>query len=268
MNNKRITFGFVSGVVTGLAGILLAIFCYYHLYLSRTDASLPSVAFQPAFVTLSNVWVTPESPQTFSLKLLNSSRSTITIEKLQFSHPCCTGLIAGSRIFPIQVPAGASVPVVVTVKSLRQERGPAEVKIDALTEIDGQNMIVRAVARIEFAQVLNSTPLLLSFGEIDPSRGKVTRDVSVWCPPDGPVPVVKASVQTEDPSVSAVFTKTESPSTVPDRSIDFGKLSVTIDPSIAPSRLNTTVILRSGSHELRFPVLAFVSDAILKEDKP
>ena len=161
----------------------------------------------------------------------------------------------------MRIPARDSAPVKVAVASRKGERGPLEINFGVVGRIGRQPVDVGSVVAVRFVQHLNAEPSFLVFGKISDTNTKRAETIDLWFPQDGEAPKDELTVKSDDPCVSVLVKRFPKPQMSRDNKnvkMTFAELDVTLDPKIAPERMRASVIVRSGTNELRIPVLAFI----------
>ncbi|MFO1041886.1 MAG: hypothetical protein U0941_08885 [Planctomycetaceae bacterium] len=230
------------------------------LSVSREE-STHALTFDPPFLSGEQAWILPGDSQEFTVTLKNTESNEVWIDDLRFSCSCASGSINGKRQFPVRIPARDSVPVKVDITSRKGERGPLEVRFGVVGRIGNQRVDVGSVIAVRFVQHLNAEPASLVFSKTRCTDAKRVETIDLWFPKDDEVPQNELNVESDDPSISVLVRRFPTAQMFHDNKnqrMMFAQLDVTLDPKIAPERMRATVVVRSGVHELRIPVVAFI----------
>jgi hypothetical protein len=231
--------------------------------------SLPTteaLVFDPPLVSALDQWILPGQSRSFTVQLHNRGREPAVIEELRFSCPCAAGRIGENQRLPISIPGGRSLPVEFTITSLRGERGRVELRYGVIGRVGKERVAPGALAEVEFAQVLNADPPLVTFGAIRRDAPPRTETVEIWSP-RGDVPIQSITVESDDPAVKGEFEPQSldvpgpSPLSSHKPCVPLGRLKIVLEPRIVPERLKADVVVRSGDHDVRVPVLGLVDSS-------
>lgn len=246
-----------------LVGVAICAVCFFLLksILGQTPTAL---VFEPSLIAASEQWILPDATREFTVRLKNLASERARIDDLRFSCPCARGTLAGVDRFPVWIPAGDSVPVVIAVSSLKGERGPLELRFGVVGQIGEKSVEAAGIAAIRFVQNLNATPAFLSLGEVERGSGMRTETVTLWSP-SGVQPPADLMVESEAPYISVERRSVSGDSLGQVGHHALAELRISIDPDAAPDRLRADVLVRTSSDELRIPILGFVAQPKVSE---
>jgi hypothetical protein len=248
-NPYSAAFVFVVGIATGL------------WWMSYRQLSPRTLAFDPPHFSAVHPWILPESSRKFSVTLFNLSGQEATVDELRSSCECATVMFADRTEFPCHIPPKGSATVDVTVHSQNQTNREMELRFAAIGHIGEQAFSVAGSSSLRFVQHLNATPFFFSFGQLKSSGKEQTAVVDLWCPGDLPLLHDQITVAADDPCLTMQLEQYESPQKTLDggnERLTCARLSISLDPKIAPPRLKSYVSVQSGVHKIKIPVTAFI----------
>ncbi len=265
-----------KGLAAGLlACVVLAAGLLGWLSAGTAVPATEALVFDPPLVSLLDHWLLPGQSRSFTVLLHNRGREPAVIEELRFSCPCVTGRVGETRRLPWRLAAGRSVPIHATITSTRGERGRVELRYGVIGRVGNERVAPGALAEVEFAQALNADPPLVTFGAVRRDAPPRTETVDLWSPAELRVPD-PLRLMAEDPAVT-VLLEPSLPSVPAEvrglgdgasvrQRIRLGRLTIRLEPRIVPDRLKTDVVVHSGDHEVRIPVLGLVDSSPEMED--
>lgn len=200
-------------------------------------------------------------PREWELKIRSGADDVVTITDLTFECPGSRVELCSPESIPTVLSSLGSLSLRIRITADKGRRGFFPLAYSANCQLRNHQfpIVVDGECSIEVISELNSDPLVVLLGEIT-SFGQIeTRFAKVWSPAALSNPGL-ISAESDDPCIHVRVKKLNLEKSRADNidRVDVAELEFSIDTSVAPERLRSSVLVRMGDAEMQIPILGFV----------